>query len=80
MSAIEQELIDKIRHLNEDQQRYVLEFVRKLESPKRLTARELMQLPLEERQRIVAESIAAAADEDFETFEAYSEEDFDDPS
>ena len=36
-----------------------------------------MQLPDEERERIVRASIEAAADEDFEIFEAYSEEDFD---
>jgi hypothetical protein len=33
-----------------------------------------MQLPAEERQRRVQAAIASAADEDFETFEAYTEE------
>jgi hypothetical protein len=44
------------------------------------SARELMKLPLAQRERIIAEAFALAAEEDFEIFEAYSEEDFDEPS
>ena len=36
-----------------------------------------MQLPPEERNRLVRIAIELASDEDFEIFEAYSEEDFD---
>lgn len=76
MSAIERELIERISQLNVDKQQRVLEFVRNLESDapvRRYSARELMKLPLEERNRILIEQLAQAADEDFEIFEAYSE-------
>jgi hypothetical protein len=39
-----------------------------------LSARGLMKLPPEERQRRVKAAIESSADEDFEIFEAYSEE------
>ena len=45
-----------------------------------LSAHELMKLSLEEHKRLIEEAFALAADEDFETFEAYSEEDFDESS
>ena len=38
------------------------------------SARELMRLPRAERQRLVDEALKSAADENFEVFEAYSEE------
>lgn len=41
------------------------------------TPLDLMKLPVAERNRILAEQFARAADEDFETFEAYADEDFD---
>jgi|GEM_PF-4334104 len=44
------------------------------------TAEELIKMPLEERNRHVAEALELAKDEDFEIFEAYSEEDLDDYS
>jgi hypothetical protein len=80
MSAVEQELIEKISYLNSDQQRQVLEFVESLESFKRYSARELMKLPPEERERLVQAAFALAAEEDFEVFEAYSQEALDDSS
>ena len=42
----------------------------------RLSPREIMRLPFEERQRLLTESIKAAQDEDFEIFEAFGEADF----
>lgn len=83
MSAIQRELIEKINHLSSEQQRRVLEFVEKLEShaPERgYSARELMALPPEERQRFVQAAFALAVEEEFEVFEAYREEGLDDPS
>jgi CHAD domain-containing protein len=79
MSAIEQEILQRIRNLPPEHQRRVLDFVTRLEEERPLSARELMQLPAEERQRRVQAAIASAAeefhrDEDFETFEAYTEE------
>ena len=82
MSAIEHELVAKISRLSADQQRKVLEFVQMLEAPIQTaySARDLMKLPHEERKRLMQAALALAADEDFETFEAYSEEDFDESS
>ena len=83
MSAIEHELIERISHLDADKQRRVLEFVRDLEKDTvnpTYSARELMKLPLEERNRILMEQLQHAENEDFEIFEAYSEEDFDESS
>lgn len=80
MSAIEQELIEKINHLSLEQQRKVLEFVNQFEPVQQLSARELMALPPKERERLVEAAFVLAADENFELFEAYSEERFDDPS
>lgn len=81
MSTLEHELIERISRLDEEKQRKVLEFVRKIEelSEKRTySVDELMKLPIEERNRLVIEALDRSADEDFEIFEAYSEEDFDD--
>lgn len=77
MTTLEQELIEKIQHLDEDGQRQVLAFVETI-IPKFYTLDELSVMSPEERRKAVAASFAAAADEDFEIFEAYSEEDFDD--
>jgi hypothetical protein len=43
-----------------------------------LSAKELISLPLEKRRQLVAQAFAMAADEDFEIFEAYTEEALDD--
>lgn len=43
---------------------------------KGLSPREIMRLPFEERQRLLAASVEAAQDEDFEILEAFGEEDF----
>lgn len=83
MNTLEQEILSEISKLDEQRQRRVLDFIRSLETPtyptkRRYSARDLLQLPLEERERLVAESFAAAADENFEVFEANTEDDFDD--
>jgi len=74
MSAVEQELIQKISHLSDDQQRRVLEFVQsieKLPQETTYTALELIKLPYEERNRLVIAALESSADEDFEIFEAH---------
>lgn len=49
------------------------------QAPKtRLSARDLLKLPAEERQRLVLEALHHSITEDVEVFEAFSEEDFDD--
>ncbi len=77
MSTIEQELMEKISHLDEDRKRQVLAFVETI-TPRFYSLDELIAMSPEERNKAVAASFAAAADEDFEIFEAYDEEDFDD--
>ncbi len=72
---IEQRIIEQLHHLDERQKQRVLEFVNTLKPA--YTARKMLNLPVEERQRLVAAAFEAAAEEDFETFEAYSEEDLD---
>jgi hypothetical protein len=74
MSTLEREVIEKFRQLAPDARQRVLDFLEQLEYERPLSALELMRLPVEERQRRVQAAIAAAADEDFETFETYSEE------
>jgi hypothetical protein len=76
MSVIEQEIHDRVQQLSEDQKQLVLEYVRHLDmtdTVSKLSARDLLQLPPAERQRILAASLALAAEEDFEYFEAYDE-------
>ena len=78
MNTIEQQILEKVSLLEIEKQKRVLEFVEKLATPvKRYTARELMQMPVIERNAIVRAQLERSADEDFETFEAYSEENLD---
>lgn len=74
MSGLEQEIIEKFQQLDSSARQRVLASLEQLEHERPLSALELMRLPAEERQRRVQAAIAAAADEDFEIFEAYSEE------
>jgi len=74
MNVLEQEIIEKFQQLEPSARQRVLGFLEQLEHERPLSALELMRLPAEERQRRVQAAIASAADEDFETFEAYSEE------
>lgn len=72
---IEQQIIEHLRSLDDRQKQRVLEFVNTLKPT--TSARELLSLPAEEREQLVAAAFEAAAEEDFETFEAYSEEELD---
>ena len=83
MSSIKHELLELINRLDDDKQKQVLEFVRSIEKPaptasKTYSRRELMRLPLAERNRIVAAELARSLDDDVELFEAFGEADFDD--
>ena len=79
MIPIQDELLHLFEQMDENQRHQLLHAARQIVQPTRhYTALELMAFPIEERERLVAESIAQAADEDFEIFEAYSEEDMDD--
>jgi hypothetical protein len=82
ITSIEQEIMDKIHNLDDQAKRRVLDFVNNIHisTPRLLTAHELMQLPFEERERLVKMALESSADEDFETFEAYTEDDFDNGS
>jgi hypothetical protein len=77
VSTLEQELMEKISHLDEDGKRQVLAFVETI-TPRFYTVNELMAMSVEERDKAIKAAFAAAANEEFEIFEAYSEEDFDD--
>jgi hypothetical protein len=75
MTTVERELIEKISNLDVEQQRRVLDFVRSLEGPeleKTYTARELMKLPPQERNRLVIQALERSANEEVELFEIYS--------
>ena len=74
MNVLEKEIIEKFQQLEPSARQRVLGFLEQLEHDHPLSAIELMRLPAEERQRRVQAAIASAADEDFEIFEAYSEE------
>jgi|GEM_PF-802110 len=86
MSAIENELIEKIRHLDVEQQLRVLQFLQTINNPtppaqteqRHYSARELMKMPLEERNRLVAEALVRSQDQDIEILEAFDDADFDD--
>lgn len=74
MSSLEQEILQRINKLNPENKRRVLDFVAQLEDERPLTLQELKKLSYKERQARVKAAIELAADENFETFEAYSEE------
>jgi hypothetical protein len=84
MSALEQEIFEKVKRLDEQQKAKVLEFIAHIapavpsvvERP--YTARELMQLPYEERNRAVKAALRRAQDMDVEYFDVYDDADFDD--
>lgn len=79
MSALKRELIESIDRLDADKQRRVLEFVRSIENPpaeQSYSATELMKLPVEERNRLVA-ALERSLSEDVELFEALDKADFD---
>jgi uncharacterized iron-regulated protein len=71
---VEQQIVEKLHRLDDAQKRRVLEFVTALQQTPARPARDLLRLPPEERELLVAAAFEAAAGEDFEVFEAYSEE------
>jgi hypothetical protein len=76
--SIEQRIMERVRQMSEAQKQRVLAFVMHAsQQPPVYSARDLLQLPAEERERLVAAAFEAAADEDFEIFESYAEEDLD---
>jgi hypothetical protein len=86
MSAVEDELIEKIRRLDVEKQQRVLQYVETIEDfeqpasteRKYYSARELIKMPLEERNRLVSEALARSQDQDIEVLEAFDDLDFDD--
>ena len=72
---IEQEIIEKFRQLAPSAKQHVLDFIGQIAQERPLSAIELMKLPPEVRQKHIAMTLDSAVDEDFEMFEAYSEED-----
>lgn len=74
MNAIEQEILEKFRGLSSEHQQRVLEFVTQVGEQRSLSPTQLMQLPPEVRAHYIKASIESAAAEDFEIFEAYSQE------
>ena len=74
MSTLEQEIVERISKLDSKSQQRVLDFVVQLENERPLSVRELSKLPAKERQAHIKAAFEASANEDFETFEAYSEE------
>ena len=81
MTPVERELIEKISRLNIEKQRRVLDYVNSLEElqPEKIySARELMQLPLHERNLMVAQALERSTAEETDMLDAYDEADFDD--
>ena len=78
MNTIEQVILAKVSQLEIDQQRRVLAFLEQLGSLlQHYSARDLMRLLSAERNAILQDQLALSVNEDFEMFEAYSEEDID---
>jgi len=77
--SIEQRIMERVRQMSEAQKQRVLVFVMHAsqQPPTYYSARDLLKLPAEERERLVTAAFEAATDEDFEIFEAYAEEDLD---
>jgi hypothetical protein len=76
--SFEEEIIQRVRELEIEQQKRVREFIRGLATqPEKsssaiYSARELLKLPLDERNRIIAAAIDRVADDDIELFEAFT--------
>lgn len=63
-TSLEREIMARLSKLDEGQQRRVLEFIDTLEPQPRFyyTAQELLRLPADERERMVAEAFGVAVD------------------
>jgi hypothetical protein len=78
---ITQDILDALQDLDETYQQQVLDFIRTLPHvriKKSYTARELLQMPLAERNRLAIEALERTANDDVELFEVWDEADFDD--
>jgi hypothetical protein len=80
MNALEEKILERVRQLDEANQRRVLEFAESigasLEQP--LSARDLMRLPAAERNRLARAALERSQAEAVELFEAYGEDDLQD--
>lgn len=74
---VEQQIVEQLHRLDDAQKRRVLAFVDALQQAPTHSARDLIRMPSEERALLIAAAFETAAGEDFEIFEAYSEEDLD---
>jgi hypothetical protein len=80
------EILQQVRYLNTQERRELVQHVLHMneddEIPQpndhHLTVYDLMRMPADERERVVADAFANASQEVFETFEAYDEIDFND--
>ena len=80
------EILQQVRHLNTQERRVLVQQVLEMNvasdtsSPTdhHLTVYDLMAMPTDERERVVARAFAKASDEVFETFEAEDDIDFND--
>ncbi len=80
------EILQQVKHLNTQERRALVEQVLEMNADAEtssptdhhLTVYDLMAMPADERERVVARAFAKASDEVFETFEAYDEIDFND--
>jgi hypothetical protein len=76
MENIRQTIIDNLDKLSETQQESILtHLMAYIHENRHYSARELIKLPRELRNYLVYAALARADNEDFEIFEAYSEED-----
>lgn len=68
MTRLEQEIMTRLNKLDAEQQRRVLDFIEALEPQPRFyyTAQELLRLPADERERMVAEAFGVAVDKAFD--------------
>ncbi len=74
MTALEQQIIERIQSLTEDQQQQVLAFIQELEVEQRYPVLRLAKLPPDEQEQAIADAFERARNEDFEIFEADDEE------
>jgi len=80
MTTLAEKLIEKINHLDEANQQQVLEFVETIEarqtSQQVYSARELMRLPFEIRNRLAQDALERSFEDDVELLETFDEADF----
>lgn len=80
------EILRQVKHLNTQERQVLVQQVLEMNgdsntsspSNHHLTVYDLMAMPIDERERVVARAFAKASDEVFETFEAEDDIDFND--